>query len=176
MRPVKITQGALGSTLWTLLDKQQAPFSVGLGAMITSGASLTYTVQYTYDDPGAAPRRVLVSRTTTVATVTDPDHRLSVGDNVIVAGTGSAVLDGSFDVATVVDANNYTYTVANSGPTADINASTVVSMRVYSITALAAQTTRKDANLITPVMAVRLNVSVYASGKVDLDIVQGLGL
>lgn len=176
MRPVKITQGALGSTLWTLLDKQQAPFNVGLGAMITSGASLTYSVQYTYDDPGANPRRVLVSRAAAVATVIDPDHRLSVGDNIVVIGTGSVVLDGSFDVATIVDANTYTYTVANSGPTADVNASTVVSMRVYSLTALAAQTTRKDANLTIPVMAVRLNVSVYASGKVDLDILQGLGL
>lgn len=176
MRPVKITQGAIGSTLWTLLDKQLVPFSVSLAAIITSGASLTYTVHYTYDDPGVAPRKVTVTRAAAVATVVDPDHRLSVGDSIIVAGTGSTNLDGSFDVATVVDANTYTYAVANSGATADVNASTVVSMRVYSLAALATQTTRKDASLVAPVMAIRLNVSVYVSGKVDLVILQGLSM
>ena len=32
------------------MDNYQAPFNVGMGVAVSSGASLTYTVQHTFDD------------------------------------------------------------------------------------------------------------------------------
>lgn len=49
MRPKKITVTGVGISAWIPLDSKQAPFSVGLGAVLVSGTA-TYTVQHTFDD------------------------------------------------------------------------------------------------------------------------------
>lgn len=176
MKPIVLTQAALGNSAWAPLNQVQAEFGVGLGASITSGANLTYKVEHTFDDPGPDKRHLVsISRAATVATVVDTDHRLSVADSVVVTGTGSAVLDGTFDVATVVDANTYTYTVANSGPTVDQGNSYLNSFRVYNHATIIAQTGRIDGNYAFPVQAIRLVVTAFVSGKVDLTILQGMG-
>jgi hypothetical protein len=36
------------------MDQYQTPFDVGLGVTLTAGATLTYTVQHTFDDVFAA--------------------------------------------------------------------------------------------------------------------------
>lgn len=99
MKPIVLTQSALGNSAWAPLNQVQAEFGVGLGASITSGAVLTYKVQHTFDDPGPDRRHLVsVSRAAAVATVVDADHRLSVGDSVTITGTGNSVMDGVFDV------------------------------------------------------------------------------
>ena len=176
MKPIILTQAALGNSAWAPLNQVQAEFGVGLGASVTSGAVLTYKVQHTFDDPGPDRRHLVsVSRAATVATVVDTDHRLSVGDSVTITGSGSTTLDGVFDVATVVDANTYTYTVANSGPTTDQTNTYAVSLRVYTHAVIVGQTGRIDGNYAFPVQAVRLVVTAFTSGKVDLTILQGMG-
>jgi hypothetical protein len=190
MRPVVLTQGAAGPSIWCTVNQLQNAFGIGLGAAITSGASLTYTVQHTFDDPGAR-RLVSVSRSGTTATVVDNDHRLSVNDAVLITGSGSAVLDSAantfgtaaqaasglipWDVASVVDANTYTYTVANSGPTTDQGNTFVYSARVWPHSTMAAQTGRSDGNYQYNVQAIRVRVTTWVSGKVDLTILQGMG-
>lgn len=185
MRPVLITQGALGSTLWVPINQLQPAFGIGLGASVTSGAVLTYSVQHTFDDLSTTMRRgVTITRAATVATVVDIDHRLSVGDSLIITGTGTANLDSPVDssgrplgndVATVVDANSYTYTVANSGPTADQGNTYLLSARVYNHSTMTGQTGRVDGNYAFSIQACRLKVTAYTSGKVDLMILQGTG-
>lgn len=176
MKPVKLTQAALGNSAWAPLNQVQAEFGVSIGCAVTSGASLTYKIQHTFDDPGPDGRRAIsVSRAATVATVIDNDHRLSVGDSLVITGTGSTVMDGTFDVATVVDANTYTYTVVNSGPTVDQTNTFLNSFRVYTHATIVGQTGRVDGNYAFPVQAVRLVVTVFVSGKVDAIFLQGMG-
>lgn len=50
MRPVRVTVGALGASSPIPLDHYRDPFSVGIGCVISAGATLTYTVEHTFDD------------------------------------------------------------------------------------------------------------------------------
>lgn len=170
--------GAAGNSPWIVLDRLAVAFAVALRAVLTSGAVLTYRVQHTQDSPSQAFRRVSIARTTTVATVTDIAHGLSVGDSVVVAATGSTNLDKAdgADVASVVDADSYTYTVSNTGATADGGHAKVKSFRVAPHATMVDLTASADANYAFPVQACRLRVSAYTSGKVDLTVVQGLGV
>lgn len=48
MRPITITQTGTGATGWIPLDRQQAPFNVGIGCVLSGTA--TFTVQHTFDN------------------------------------------------------------------------------------------------------------------------------
>lgn len=50
MRPIRVAVAAKADSAAIPLDTYIAPFNVGIGVTISSGASLTYSVQYTYDD------------------------------------------------------------------------------------------------------------------------------
>lgn len=50
MRPVRVTVGALASSVPIPLDNYQGPFNVGIAVVLSSGATLTYTVEHTFDD------------------------------------------------------------------------------------------------------------------------------
>ena len=176
MRPIILSASAAGNSPWAPISYLQNAFAIGLAGIPTSGASLTYTVQHTFDDlEKFVP--VSVSRTGTVATVTDNDHRLSVGDSVTLTGTGDPNLEGTYDVASIVDANTYTYTVANTGAAASIPGSQAVHMRVFNFddASFVGASTRVDGNYAFPIRAIRLKVNTYNSGKVDLVILQGMG-
>lgn len=54
MRPVRVTVGALGVSNPIILDHYQRPFSVGIGAALSAGATLTFSIQHTFDDVFAA--------------------------------------------------------------------------------------------------------------------------
>lgn len=171
-----LSAAAAGNSAWAPTNYLQKPFSVSLGASITSGAVLTYKVQHTFDDPQKVRPITSLVRAGTVATVVDPDHRLSVGDSLNVMNTGDANLDGSsIDVASVVDANTYTYTVANTGilvPAAPWNVR-IVSLRVFDHAQMTGLSARADGNYAFPIGACRIKVTAYTSGKVDLEVTQG---
>lgn len=186
--PVILSLGAAGSTPWMRLNYLQRSFGVSLAVLLASGSVLTYSVQHTYDDPtDAAIRKISIARAATVATVTDTAHKLSVGDTVIIDNTGSSVLDCQlvggvlgaqpipWQVASIVDANNYTYTVANSGPAAANPTARGKNFRVFNHPVLAALTARADSNYNMPPQAVRLVITAYTSGNADLIVTQGLG-
>jgi hypothetical protein len=50
MRPIRVTVGSQTTSATIPLDTYQDPFNVGLAVVLSSGASLTYTVQHTFDD------------------------------------------------------------------------------------------------------------------------------
>lgn len=54
MRPVRVTVGALAASNPIPLDNYRDPFNVGLGVALSAGATLTYSVQHTFDDVFAA--------------------------------------------------------------------------------------------------------------------------
>jgi hypothetical protein len=57
MRPVRVAlNGAngVGATAPIPLDINQSPFAVSVAVAVSGGASLTYTVEHTYDDVFAA--------------------------------------------------------------------------------------------------------------------------
>ncbi len=171
MRPIKITATAAGATAWVPIDYRQNTFGIGIGCTITSGASLTYKIQHTFDSPyNLVP--FYATRSTTTATATITDHKLSVGDTINVINAG-APMDGRYLVASVVDANTITYTVANSGVTVSTTGAKVNLTRAFDNAVIVAQTGNKDANYAFPPRAIRLNVTSFSSGKVTATIIQG---
>jgi hypothetical protein len=87
------------------MDTYRDPFNVSVSVALSAGASLTYTVQHTYDD----------------------------------------VFAKDFDPATATWFNN---------------------------TSLSTKTTSSDGNYILPVVAIRLNVTVYSSGSATMTLIQ----
>lgn len=172
MRIQYVTIGSATSSAWQPIDYKQKAFAVGLAGIISSGASLTWKVQHTFDDLGRL-QPFTASRTTTTATVTLPDHGLTAGDSIQVQYAG-APFDGYYAVASVSDQNTFTYTVANSGAAASLPTAQLVAMRVFDNSVLVSQTGRKDANYAFPVTACRLVCTAYTSGKVTLIVTQGV--
>lgn len=50
MRPVRVTVSSATASAPIPMDQYLNPFNVGLGVVLSPGASLTYTVQHTFDD------------------------------------------------------------------------------------------------------------------------------
>lgn len=50
MRPSRVTVGAVASSPPIPLDTYRGPFNVGIGVVLSAGATLTYTVEHTFDD------------------------------------------------------------------------------------------------------------------------------
>jgi hypothetical protein len=174
MRPTSVTLTAAGISKWIPVNEIQIAFGIGLGVTISNGANLTYSVQHTFDDPNADFRQVVLSRTTTTATITDNGHNLVSGDCVIVSGSGDANLDGTYTI-TVVDANSYTYTVANTGAASGSMYTNVRTFRVFTHATLVGLSARTDGNYAFPIQAVRLNITSYTSGNATLTVLQGMG-
>lgn len=172
MRPVKVRMAAAGYSQWIPVNRLQSNFNVSIAVVVSSGGVLTYTVQHTFDDIHAYSDRK-ITRSTTVATVNYTNHGLSVGDWAAVQGTGDSNLDGFQTVASVVDANNFTYTVSNTGATAAIGQVSIA--RVFPNLTMAGVSTSQDGNYVNPIMACRLYVSAYTSGSAELLVLQGFG-
>lgn len=54
MRPVRVTVYSQTASQPIPLDVNQSPFSVGVGVALSAGATLTYSVEHTFDDVWAA--------------------------------------------------------------------------------------------------------------------------
>lgn len=173
MRPISTTLGAAGASSWLRINSKQIPFDLSFRVTLSSGAAMTYQVQHTFDDPEKR-QNCSLARTTTTATLTLADHGSSVGDSVTVTGA-EAPFDGTYAVATVVDANNVTYTVANSGATAAAtDVARVTVFRVAAHATVTGKTASDDGSQYTaPVQAIRLNITAYTSGKATLTALQG---
>lgn len=50
MRPIRVTVAAAAKSSPIPLDTYADPFNVGIAVLVSSPATLTYTVQYTYDN------------------------------------------------------------------------------------------------------------------------------
>jgi len=170
MRPKSYTlsTAAAGATPWHMCDYKANPFSVAFQVDI-AGNTGTYTVEHGFCD--MTLRDVSISRATTVATVTQLNHGLAVGDSVVVSNAG-APLDGTYAVASVTSTSVYTYTVVNSGATSALTAH-VLNIRVMPHATVAAQTTSKDGNYAYPVQFIRCRCTVAGAGVYIFHVNQG---
>lgn len=105
MRPIRVTVDSATASRPIPMDHYRDPFNVGVGVALSAGASLTYTVQHTFDD----------------------------------------VFAKTFDPATATWFNN---------------------------TSLSSKTTSSDGNYSFPVTAIRVNVTVWASGSATMTLIQ----
>lgn len=53
MRPIRVSVAAQAASAVVPLDSYNASFNVGIGVVLSAGSTLTFTVQYTYDDANA---------------------------------------------------------------------------------------------------------------------------
>lgn len=53
MRPIRVTVGSQAASSVIPLDMYKDPFNVSIGVSLSAGASLTYSVQHTFDDVNA---------------------------------------------------------------------------------------------------------------------------
>lgn len=187
-----VTLSAAGDSGWIAPGPMLlTPSGLGLALTFTSNANLTASVQYTYDDPIQDLRPVTINRAATVATITDPGHGLNVGDNVQISqdpsGTfgpvptpqgGPVQLPSSYDIASIVDQNNYTVTVANAGSVGPVVAF-LQSFRVFTHPTMGNQAgtppARIDGGFNWQIGAYRLKVSAYTAGSATLSGQQGKG-
>lgn len=171
-------QGAIGFSPAIPVDYRSVPLGIGIIGIPSSNATLTWGVQHTLDDPGpdgAFP--VTYSQTTTTITVTDTrqffgvtGHGLSVADSVYLTGIAGTP-DGNYQVATVTSQTVYTVTSAVSQSAAG-NA-VAHNFRWDNHVSLVTLTGRQDGNYAFPIRAIRLNISAYTAGYLDLIILQG---
>ena len=178
MYPITQRLSAAGYAPWVPINRLQTSFNSNLSAMLSSGAVLTYSIEYTLDnaqDPMNLTQDFTLSRTTTVLTITKTAHGLSVGDWVKLWGNGGANLDAEFNVASVVDANTVTVAIANSGLSAGNGVGWMQTLRALPLTAPTGNTVDASFGLDHVVAAVRINVSAWTSGTVDFQVLQGRG-
>lgn len=182
MRPVYLTLAALGDSKWVTINYLQNAFGIGLGVTLSSDANLTCKVQHTFDDPvDDSKRLVSIARSGTAATVTDNLHGLSTGDSVIIQNSGDPNLDTNSDIGadiTIVDANSYTYVVANTGAAASGSNVWLKSFRIFdhsTLTGITGANNRSDGNYQFPPLMVRFKTTAYVAGRATLAIIQGMG-
>lgn len=177
MKP-RIRMAAQGFSAPIPTDYRSVPFAIGLIGIVSSNATLTWSVQHTIDDPGPdGALNVTYSQTTTTITVTDNNlfngvagHGLSVADSVFLNGIAGTP-DGNYQVASVISQTQYTVTSAVSQSAA--GPAVVHPFRWVNHVSLVNQTGRLDGNYAFPVRAIRLVVNAYTAGYVDLLILQG---
>jgi hypothetical protein len=186
----QIAMNTNGNSIWIPLDTYQTPPAITLAVLFSEDAVLTgASVQYTPDDigPGAPPRSILFSQTTTVITVTDSGpvlksafgvadktfgHGLLTADWYKVWGTGLSSVDGEYSIASTPTAQSLTVTspASQSLPSQSVNA---VGARVFPHATLVNLTARAVGNFNFPVKAVRLVISGITAGTVFLEVLQG---
>jgi hypothetical protein len=168
--PIKVTVSSAASSAWVPLNILATPFNVSIGCVVSSNINATYSVDYSHDNPQAAVP-CSITRSATTATLTLVNHGLTTNDWIIVIGSGDANLDGNYVVASVVNQNSITYTVANTGATASISAKVSV-MRVFTHSTLVSKTANADGNIAFPVSAVRLRVTPWVAGYITMLVTQ----
>ncbi len=187
----QVSLSAVAFSNWIPVDYRQYPPNVGVNVEVPSTVTGTYNVEFTTDPLlGVGNRFMLfdaqiptsITRAATVATVVLPNHGLDTDDAIIVRssnfppGNGqTTALDGYFAVASVVDLNTFTYTVANSGITTASQFVEIIPTRVVIGSSMSALTTSFSGNFGFPIRAVRLNVTAYAgTGAITLQVTQGV--
>lgn len=164
MRPKKQTLAAVGSSNWLPVDFRGDQFGIGIGVNVSSGSTLTYSIQHTFDNVYEV-QNVAIARVTTTATVTfDSPHGKVTGDSINITGTREDNLAGTFAIASTPSDTTLTYTVSDTGSTAESAKATVYSVFEHeSLTGLSATA---DGGYTLPPSAIRLIVSAHSAGNV----------
>lgn len=182
---VSATGTAPSYSAWMPVDYGQNAFGIGFTCNITSGAVLTYSVQYTEDNLSARQSITSITRSGTSVTITVPSHNLTAGDSIVVEGanirtyndntgisTTADVFDGTFQVASVTP-TTIVYTVANAGNTVGDATGHYIGLRVSNHATVVAQTTTQSGNFAFPCTACRIVNTAWTSGTSSLTANQG---
>lgn len=172
VRPVTHRMDAVEFTPWVLANRYSNSFGIGFGVKLSDGATLTYYVQHTFDDLYEVYKNLTIARVTTTATVTQVAHGLSVGDWAKITNAGDANLNGEYSVASVVDVDNFTYTVADTGAAAAGGNVGLQKARVFNHSAVENETTSQDGNYEFPPRAIRANCTAWTDGQADFTVIQ----
>ena len=166
MKPILQRLSAAGASPWIPVSSRGDVFGISFGCSVSSGGTLTYSVQHTFDNPELT-ETVSIARTTTTATITfTTPHGLSVGDSVVITGIRESNLSGTFAVASVPSTTTATYTVSDTGSAAE--SAQCSKLRVFehdTVTGIVDASI--DAGYELPPRCVRVNVSAYTDGVLD---------
>lgn len=177
MHTTSVSVSSATTSAWVPLDRAQAAFGVGFNVDLDSVASgITFRVEHTFDDTERTVQGSL-SRTLFAVTAVFQNHNLNVGDSVTILNGDSLAnatgLSGTFNVATVVDANTFTYTSPVTGTVGITTGIMARLLRVQPHSSITSNSTSVDGNYAFPITAMRLNVTAWIAGKATLTVVQG---
>ena len=181
MRPTSVSLSAAGYSNWIPVDYLARSFGIGFGCALSNGAALTFSVQHTFDDPGPQGSRpvTVVTAGSTTATVTDlsmPTSALPVvGDGVVIQGSGSSIIDGQWNIASIISATQYTVTLGQSSTLTSQLGTLANTLRAWPHAVVSGVSSRIDGNYAFPIQALRLYVSAYTSGSVSLTLLTPSG-
>ncbi len=180
MRLNRKTLGAAGSVILPL-DPHLASSAMNTMMYGSSTINATAQVDATLSDLGNLIP-VTITRSTTTATVTFPTtqpHTLGgTSDYIVVSGTGSSNLDGTYPIASVSSDTVLTYTVANTGATAAVGFAVPVRFLEAVIASAAVSATTPAVPAVsatapdlyhTPFSALILKCTSYTAGTIYLD-------
>jgi hypothetical protein len=181
MKSKTFSLSAPGNTPWWMADTKTTPYSVAVQVDCAGGGTYSYKLQHGYSTDYDSVQTDGLTRAAGVATLVFPsNHGLSVGDSVVVNGslgqgnTGST-MDGTFDVASVVNLTTITYAVTNSGPTT-VFPGCVRVKKIHTIdntTIPAATAASKEAVITTPVNFFRVVAVTVTTGTLNVTFNQG---
>ena len=163
MRPKTQTLSAVGNSPWLPIDYRGDQFGIAIGVNLSDGATLTYSIQHTFD-PAFNAVDCTISRTTTVATVTFTSaHGKVTGDSIIVSGIREPNLSGTFAIASTPSDTTLTYTVVDTGSTSE--SAKAVLYSVFEHDSLTGLSVTADGGYTLPPSAIRLIVSAFTDGN-----------
>ena len=167
MRPIRRTVAAAAVGAWIPLNKMSrdhAGIAVNPHDSVTGG---TYTVNYTQSALNRKGPVCTFSRTTTVLTVTLPNHGLSITDEVSIQ---SRDYNGIFTPASIVDDDNFTVTVTDSGQASNKGHAQPIIISV--LTGFDTVSGQVDGQIDATVEAVRLDCALSTGWPHDIIINQ----
>jgi len=162
----RVTVAAAAISPWIPLNRRSWG-SVGFTVNPQNSAAGTYDVEFTESNLNTVLDFTPISRSTTVLTVSLVNHGLIVGDDVIVAG--SIDYDGEQTVASVVDADSFTITVAASGTARKAK---IIPIIADDLTGFTAATGKNSGEIDASVVAIRLNCTNSTTAAHDIFINQ----
>jgi hypothetical protein len=159
---ITVAAGAVGA--WIPLDRRSYG-TIGFTVRPHTSSAGTYSVNFTSSPLQQGRENCVLSRSTTALTITYPAHGLTTADDVIVSGVLGADYGGRYKVASVVDANNITVTVADAGTA---TRGTVAPVVVDTVTDFSGASGLNSGNIFASISAFRLDATDVTTAPADL--------
>ena len=137
--------------------------NIGFTVNPQPSAAGTYDVEFTESELQRGTKKVPISRSTTVLTVSLVNHGLAVGDDAVI--TESNDYDGVLVVASVVNADSFTVTVAASG---SYTSATVAPVVADVATGFLAASGKNSGLIDASIVAIRLNCTNSTTAAHDI--------
>ena len=158
---ITVTYGTVGK--WIPVDRRSYG-TIGFTVHPHTSSAGTYSVQFTESEIQKG-RKCNVSRSTTTLTINYQSHGLTTSDDVILYGSYAGDYNARYAVASVVDANNITVTVADAGTS---TIAYVIPVIVDTLTDFSGVSGLLSGNIFASVTAIRLNATSVTTANIDL--------